>query len=239
MELSPGVEAVGLGLYLPSHQTLVLADLHLGIEESLRRHGVLVPRHHFKELVRRVTKILAGLKGVRRIVLNGDLKHEFGSITDQEWREIKRLIDVLRGEDREVVIVKGNHDVMLAPIARDKSVQIVKELVLGDVLVSHGDQEPVSLDGIKTVIIGHEHPAIVLRDKAKSEKFKCFLVASYKRRAIIVQPSFGPMTAGMDVLHGEFLSPLLGANVKKGRVFVVDEGSKDEVLDFGPLKSFV
>lgn len=234
MELLPGIEAVGLGIHLPAQRALVLADLHLGIEDAMRRQGVLIPRHHYKELLRRITRMLARIGRVERIVLNGDLKHEFGRINDQEWREVKKLIDALRGEDREVVIVKGNHDVMLAPIAKDKGVRVVKELALGDTLVCHGDRLPTSLDGIKTILIGHEHPTIVLRDKAKAEKYKCFLVTGYKRRKLIVQPSFGPMTGGMDVLHGEPLSPLLDTNVKKGHVFIVDE-EKDDVLAFGKL----
>ncbi|MEK6822634.1 MAG: metallophosphoesterase, partial [Nanoarchaeota archaeon] len=220
MELSKGVRACGLALHLPAHKTLVLADLHIGIEDAMRREGVLVPRQHYKEVVRRVTAVLARCPGIERVVLNGDLKHEFGRISDQEWREVKRLIDVLRGGGREVVIVKGNHDVMLGPIAKDKSVTVVGELKLGDILIVHGDVKPKSLTGIKTIIIGHEHPTITLHDKAKAERFKCFLVTNYRFKTLIVQPSFGPLTLGVDVLRGSFLGPFLGNNVMRGRVFV-------------------
>ena len=93
------------------------------------------------------------------------------------------------------------------------------------------------MKGIKTVIIGHEHPAVVLRDKAKAEKFKCFLVTNYRLRRLIVQPSFGPLMQGVDILGGNLLSPLLGANVGRGRMFVVDEET-DTVLDFGLVRKF-
>jgi hypothetical protein len=234
MKISSGVEAIGLGLHLTKHGTVVFADLHIGIEDSLRRSGVLVPRQHFKELMRRMTAVLAKTKGVTRIVLNGDLKHDFALINDQEWREIKRLIDAF-GE-REIVIVKGNHDIMLAPIARDKHITLVNEFRVGDVLIAHGDAVPKDIKGIKTIIIGHEHPTITLREKAKAERYKCFLVTKYKSAQLVVQPSFGPLTQGMDILHAEPMSPLLDGNVRKGKVFVVDE-DKDEVLDFGKVSA--
>jgi putative SbcD/Mre11-related phosphoesterase len=234
MKLAPGIEALGLGIHIPEHKAVVFADLHLGIEESMRRGGVLVPRQHFKDVLHRIGRILKRTKGVKTVILNGDLKHEFGRINDQEWREVKRLFDVFAKDGKEVIIVKGNHDVMLKPIADDRNIKVVDEFVMGDILVSHGDSKPKDLKGIKTVIIGHEHPTVFLRERAKAEKFKCFLVTSYRSKTLIVQPSFGPLTQGIDILRGELLSPLLGSNVRRGKVFVVDEES-DAVLDFGKV----
>jgi len=246
MELVSGIVAHGLGLSLTAHKTLVLSDLHLGLEDSLRRGGVFVPRQHMKETLARIERLLVVFPSTKRVILNGDLKHEFGRISEQEWREIKRLIDALRKKNLDVVIVKGNHDIFLQPIASERGLRVVDAFTVGDVLVTHGDKAPTpaALKGITTIIIGHEHPAIVLHEKAKAEKYKCFLVTRYKRKHLIVQPSFGPLTSGIDVLRGELQSPLLSSTSRNalvgrtGRVFIVDEKT-DDVLDFGLLRKLV
>ena len=110
MELVKGVEAYDLALYLPKHKTVVFSDLHMGFEESLQSQGVLVPRTHYKDLVDRYEQIFAELqkkkKKVDRIVITGDLKHEFGRIARQEWRDAMRIIDYLLRKAKKVILLK-------------------------------------------------------------------------------------------------------------------------------------
>lgn len=264
VQLHQGVKAFGLGIYLPAHKALVLSDLHLGIEDALAKSGVLVPRQHYKELMRRVERIFAacdaeagkragkgagggnGVSRITTIVLNGDLKHEFGRISDLEWREVKRFIDAMRKRGLDVVVVKGNHDVMLEPITRERQLKIVDAWKAGDILVVHGDgQIPAAgLRGIKTIIAGHEHPCVVLRSGPRAERYKCFVVSRHRTGplsscTLILQPSFGPLTMGIDVLRQPSQGPLAGGRgrnglISSGEVFVVDEET-DGVLDFGGI----
>ena len=83
MKILPNIEIVGLALYFDA--TLVIADVHIGYEEALNKQGILVPRLQFEEMVKRMERIFYVLKNKRieRIVVNGDLKHEFGTISEQ------------------------------------------------------------------------------------------------------------------------------------------------------------
>ena len=117
MQIHSKIQAIDLGLYLEEHKTIVLSDFHLGYEEAMMKKGVLVPRLQYKDIIDRIEQILAKVQP-DTIVLNGDLKHEFGPASKQEWQDVMRLIDHLSRKCKEIIIVKGNHDVILGPIAR-------------------------------------------------------------------------------------------------------------------------
>jgi len=231
-KLANGVYAVDLCIYLPDIKAIVISDLHLGYEESLGRQGVLVPRTQFKQIIKRLEWITSNV-GVERVVLNGDVKHEFGRVSQQEWREVLRLLEYFEKKKIKVIVIKGNHDTILGPIARKKQVKEFKEIRHKDILIAHGDYIPKKLAPI--VIIGHEHPALTLREKAKQEKYKCFLKGNYKKSKLIVQPSFNPLVEGTDVSKEEILSPLI-TDISKLEVYIVDDRTHD-VLSFGKLKS--
>lgn len=232
MEIHPGIETVDLALYLKSSKTLVLSDLHIGFEEALAKQGVLVPRFQYKDMIDRLEQVFSRVKP-QTIVLNGDLKHEFGSISRQEWKETMRLFDYLSRKCENIVVVKGNHDPNTAPIARKKGISIVDELRLGDILIIHGDETPKTQADV--IIIGHEHPAISLREGGRVEKFKCFLKGKYRKSTLIVQPSFNPCIEGSDVTKEKSLSPLM-SNTSEFEVLVVDDVRK-KTLYFGSIKT--
>src|SRR3989344_4411854 len=92
-ELLPGFFAKGLALWMEADKALVIADLHLGIEEMFNRQGMMLPRFNFSEIRKHLEKkVFPGTKP-ELIVINGDLKHEFGVVSEQEWSEV---IDMLR-----------------------------------------------------------------------------------------------------------------------------------------------
>ena len=77
MEILPDMDIVDLALYVDS--TLIIADVHIGYEEALNNKGVLVPRQQYKMTLERLQKTLDELD-VETVIINGDLKHEFGTI---------------------------------------------------------------------------------------------------------------------------------------------------------------
>ncbi|MBI4450756.1 metallophosphoesterase [Candidatus Woesearchaeota archaeon] len=237
MELAQGIEAVDLGLYVRKYNVLILADLHLGFEEHLARQGVLVPRQQFRLMLQRLGWILSRLPKLETIVLNGDLKHEFGTISRTEWRDALRLFEVLAKHCNKIIVVKGNHDVVLGPVAEKARASLVKEQRFGNILIAHGDAVPKLLKPDKVILIGHEHPAITLRSATRSERYRCFVKTTFKRRTLIVQPTFNQLTEGTDVSREEVLSPLL-KDLSKAGIFVIDDKSHD-VLAFGKLGKLV
>lgn len=235
MEVHPGIEITDLALFLKKPKVLVVSDLHVGFEESLARKGVLVPRFQYKDVIDRLEQIFARTKA-DVVVLNGDLKHEFGPPSKQEWKELTRLMDYLSRKCKEVIIVKGNHDVGIGPLARKKEIRVVDEYVTDDVVIVHGDARPKTKKPV--VVMGHEHTAITLREGARAEKYKCFLKGKHGKSTLITMPSFNTLTEGTDVTKEKLLSPLLQQDLSDFEVFVWDARNK-EALCFGTVNDLL
>jgi len=231
MQISKNIEIKDLALHLKEENILIIADTHVGYEESLNKQGILIPRFQFQEIIKRLKPIL---NQYNKIIINGDIKHEFGTISDQEWRHTLQLIDLLSEHCKELILIKGNHDTILGPIAKKRNIKIVDEYKVNDILITHGDKLK-DLKEIKTIIIAHEHPAISIKEGARTELFKCFLKGKYKKATLIVQPSYNLVTEGTDIIKEKVLSPFLKQDLSDFDVFVV----ADKVYEFGKLKKLV
>jgi len=286
MKVMNNIEIIDIGLYFDGN--LVFSDFHIGYEEALNKEGVFVPRFQFESIIKRLDKIFLNLnKKIKRIIINGDIKHEFGTISEQEWRHTLRLIDYLQKKCGEVILIRGNHDNILGPIAEKRNVKVLdyyliktnikksqlknktikKTMKIKDfqafnklnisikkqslfknplkeksiiktkknILIIHGDKIPDKdlLKKTDTIIVGHEHPAVSIKDGPRVELFKCFLKGKYKDKDLIVQPSFNLVTEGTDVIKEELLSPFLKQNLDDFEVYVV----ADKVYGFGKLKN--
>jgi len=232
MEIHKGIEIKDLGLYLEKEKVLIIADTHIGQDEALNKEGVLVPRFGFKDLKKRINKVLHGLK-VDTIVINGDLKHEFGIISKTEWSNTLEFLDILEKKCKNIILIKGNHDTILRPIAKRKNLELRDFYKVGDVFITHGDK--IYDVKCKLIIIGHDHPAIGLKEDSRVETFKCFLKGKYKRKVLIVMPSFNFVTIGSDVTKDDILSPYL-KDLRPFEVFIV---GKDKTYDFGRVGDWV
>ena len=84
MKILDNVYVYDLGLYLKKEKVLILSDLQLGYEEHLNKQGILVPRFQLEDIKKTLEKLLKKLKP-NKVIINGDLKHEFGKISDYEW----------------------------------------------------------------------------------------------------------------------------------------------------------
>ncbi len=230
MKIDKNIEIIDLGLYLPNEKTLVIADVHIGYEEALNKQGVLVPRFQFKDVYLRLEKILKKCNP-STVVINGDLKHEFGRISEQEWRETLKVLALISRYADKVILVRGNHDTVLGPIAKKKDMAVVDDYKVDDILITHGHK--INRKKAKTIVIGHEHPAIGFRRQGRIEKFKCFLRGKYKKQDLIVMPSFCLATEGSDVTKEKLLSPYLKQKLDNFEVFVV----ADKVYGFGKIKN--
>jgi len=222
----------------------VIADLHIGYEEALNKQGMLIQRFQFREMMKGIDKALSAIalqkKKIDIAIIAGDLKHEFGTISEQEWREALSVTDFLSKKIGRVVLIKGNHDKILGPIAGRRGVEIKESMKIGDVLIIHGERLPKrdELSGIKNILMGHEHPAVSIREGIRAELFKCFLIGRWKGFNLIVVPSFSTLTEGTDVLKGELLSPLLkGGNLLKFRAVLCGEALSN--YDFGALSGLI
>lgn len=235
MEILPQVEIKDLALYFKELKLLAVSDFHIGYEEALNKQGILIPRFQFQETVQRLEKILKSVHA-ETIVICGDLKHEFGRISETEWRQTLKVLDLMNKYCKKIILLKGNHDTILEPISTKRNLEIKEYYVAGGCLFLHGDKLPekygIQLKEIKAIIIGHEHPALGLKERARVERYKCFLKGSYKRKQLIVLPSFNLVVEGSDVLKERLLSPLLPKDIGEMEVFIV----ADKVYSFGKIK---
>ena len=235
MQLLPNLFSKRLCLWMEEQNTLVIGDVHVGYDEELNAKGVLIPKVHTDDIFSELEKTLE-LVSPDKIVLIGDIKHEFGRISEEEWRHTLRLIDFL-AEKAELYLIKGNHDTILGPIAQKRNIKVVDHLVFGDTLLLHGHKLPSEdlLQNVETIIMGHEHPSVSLADGVRVEKYKCFLVGEWKQRNLVVVPSINTLVWGTDVLREKLLSPFL-TDVSSFRVFIVEN---QKVLNFGLVKDLL
>ena len=112
---------------LINKEILVIGDLHLGYEDKIVSAAIL-PNVQLREMFSEFDEIFKRLNRekveVKEIVLLGDLKHDFASISDSEWRDVTRLIDYLVKRCEKLVVIKGNHDMKLNPILRKKGIEM-------------------------------------------------------------------------------------------------------------------
>lgn len=231
MELFKGVYIVDarLGLYLERYSTLVIADTHIGFEAALQKQGIFLPTSQYPTIKRAVAEMLE-LCNPEMLVLNGDVKHEFGEATRQEWKETLDFLDFLSKRQIKVVVVRGNHDNYLIPILKRKGIEFTEELVLGPYLLVHGHKELslAALGSIEVIISAHEHPAILVRDElGVRQKFKCFLKGEVWEKGLVVLPALSPLMEGSAInamSKEELLSPLLrAAKLEEFEAYVVEE----------------
>jgi len=223
MNLLPGLRIVDarLGLYLEQHKALVIADLHIGYEAALQKQGVFIPQSQYPRMKEEVEQMIKACKP-KMLVINGDVKHEFGEATRQEWRETLDFLDFLLAKELRIIVVRGNHDNFLIPILKKKGVELFEQLLLKPYLFVHGHKELslAMLSGARCVISAHEHPAIVVRDElGVKRKFKCFLVGRVWNRDLVVMPSLSPLMEGSAVNvipKSELLSPILRVSELRG-----------------------
>ncbi len=141
---------------------LVIADLHLGIESNLARHGI-----HFKSRSRqRQQKAITCIRETDPdiVLLLGDVKHSIPQTTRQELRELPDLLSSLRGLSR-LMLVPGNHDIGIERFLNEEELLPKEGALVDGTGYLHGHTYPdPSLQG-HLIICGHHHPLVCLRDE--------------------------------------------------------------------------
>ncbi len=219
---------------------LVVADLHLGYEDALRERGVELPYEQYPWIKKEILRYLDEYNP-EIVVLNGDIKHEFGGALSQEWREVLDLLRTLKSRGIKIEVVRGNHDNYLIPILLREGIEIKDPyLVIDGIMFFHGHKDLLAVpEGVELIVMGHEHPAIALRDDlGGSHRFKAFLEGKYLDIRLLVIPALSPLAPGTDIIKvgkESLLSPLLRrAELDEFTVYIADEEVGVEML--GPLR---
>lgn len=231
---------------LINKEILVFSDFHIGYEEYL--YGKYIPvRVQLEEILKKLNRIFKLLEEkeikLKGIIILGDLKHEFGEISDSEWRETLELLDYLLKKCKKIVLIRGNHDNILGPIAKKRNVEVKDFYILGEIGFLHGDKWHKGCDKCRVLVLGHLHPAITLYDNYKKEKYKCFLNGIWKRKDIYILPSFIPLVLGYGIFkfnkeRKEKFFIIDDKDLEKFNVIVYNE-KEGRDYNFGKLKKLV
>jgi hypothetical protein len=205
VEIFEGIEIIEPypALYLLQDESVVICDLHLGYEEALAEEGITLPTSQLSQIKEDFLSIVERKKP-STLIINGDLRHTFSKSTPQEWKEIPLFLEFALQHVKKIILVRGNHDTMLGPLKKFP-VEVVREYEYRNLIFLHGDKERRGDE--RTMVIGHEHPFILLGDKVGARvRIPAFLIGE----KLIVMPAFTPLAGGTAVnLTDEFLSPML------------------------------
>ena len=221
MEILPGVRVTSdRCLVLDDGPTVVLGDLHLGYEKALEEEGMYIPRINTDSIREALNRIICKYEP-KRIVLLGDIKHDFKRTRYEGKEEVRKIIELLENA-ADVIVIKGNHDNFLQNILYDTDLMAVDYVDLCGFRMEHGHTD----SGKRPVIIGHEHPSVRIAGSVSGGvKLQCFL--HLKEEGIIVIPPFSPLSSGSDLsLAGPetFMSPACrAANVGDADVYALSE----------------
>jgi putative SbcD/Mre11-related phosphoesterase len=154
-----------------NYKTLVIADLHLGIEAEFRQKGINIGSQTKKILERAIKCVKAAEPDV--IILLGDVKHTVPQILYSDRKEVPFFLARL-AEYAPVYVVKGNHDGYIDRLLLEVSepdwnpkhqidVKTTKGFLFDNVGYTHGHSWPSQeLFTAQYILIGHNHPRIRL-----------------------------------------------------------------------------
>ncbi|MDP2312953.1 MAG: ligase-associated DNA damage response endonuclease PdeM [Pseudomonadota bacterium] len=173
-------------VYWPGAETLVVADLHWGKQETFQAHGIPVPAAILGDDLARLERALDRTGAIRVLVL-GDLVH--GALAPSVIAAVARW----RAERPvAMVLVRGNHDrhVPVLPAAWG---------IADHVGILHEEgyaftHVPAPVSGAYTWA-GHLHPMAWLRGRADALRLPCFHLGP----EVGVLPAFGAFTGGVQV----------------------------------------
>ena len=232
ISLSVGIKLCAeQAIYIRADDTLAISDLHLGYEAALQAEHVAMPRFQLEPMLERLEKLLARYNP-ERIIINGDMKHEFSKNKGQEWDEVETILDMLAY--REVIIIRGNHDNYLQTILARRNIRMMDHITLpaSQITFLHGHKN-VDSNGMK--IYAHEHPVLRFRDEVGAQvTLPCFLYDEESQ--ILVMPAFSPLASGTNVIapnRNFMIEELRELDVSGARIYATGEG---EIMDFGLVK---
>lgn len=191
-------------LFFINEKILVLSDLHIGFEEVMAQKGLLLPKIQTSEIMNLLNTVIDKYNP-EQVLIDGDFKHEFSKNVEQEWRDIKKIIEFILSRTK-LTIIRGNHDNFLKNILAKYDVPFVDSMKINNYLLVHGDKKIDRKNSF--LILGHEHPSIKIRDSIGAiVTIPAFLYAPEDKMLVLPSPSI--YSSGSDILSSNTISPML------------------------------
>jgi len=206
-------------------KSLVIADLHIGIEYEILQKGVIV--NQVDDLINRVINLI-NLTKANELIILGDVKHNVPYIQKQELKIPFFLKEI--NKSVKVKIIPGNHDSFIKKlIPDDVIITDPSGLLINNYGLLHGHTKlPEKMKKSKTIIIGHNHPVIKFKDKLGLSFIRqVWLIGHNEKQKIIIMPAFSKLVGGTVINELEDENELLGPIAKQidlnnANVFLLD-----------------
>jgi DNA ligase-associated metallophosphoesterase len=180
-------------IYIPSLETLLVADVHLGKSETFQAAGIPVPSMVNQTTLDRLHQLCLSYRP-RQLLILGDLLHSRQALTHEVLKSWSKFRDSVSAK---ISLLVGNHDRPVLPLLNQLEIDCVTEpIVVKSLCLSH---EPAPQSG-RLNICGHVHPCIRLQTRLDRLRLPCFYWE--KSNNLLILPSFGEFTGGYEINPG-------------------------------------
>ncbi len=226
-------------------KTLVISDLHIGIEHEYRQAGISIPSQ-LEDMRKRLEKLIKETKP-EKLILLGDIKHKVPGTSFQEEKEIPEFFSWLSGKV-PVEITPGNHDPGIEKMLPSGiELHPTSGFLDGSFYYSHGHTWPKEeFFKAKYIITGHVQPQIEFRDslgyrwtekvwvisklKLQAVKKKFRVCETKNLPELIIMPAFNRFSGGYSLNSCEakerkraFSNPITSlTDMNKAKIYLLD-----------------
>ncbi|RVU00009.1 ligase-associated DNA damage response endonuclease PdeM [Mucilaginibacter limnophilus] len=195
-------------IFWQQEKTLIAGDVHLGKVGHFRKSGIAVPRDMEQNDLAILSDLIDEYQP-KKIIFLGDLFHSDMN-ADWDWFAMWRE----RHKKIEMVLIRGNHDIIHDSHYLELNFQLHEELLVGPFLMLHHPLTPAKLKQVEGyVLCGHIHPGVEMVGRGRQRiTLPCFAFGAKQ----CILPSFGRFTGKVAI-----------RNQKTDRIFGV---LKDKVI---------
>lgn len=207
-------------LLLKKSNTLVIADLHIGIESELSEQGINTT-NQTKKMQDHLFSVCKKLKP-KEIILLGDIKHNIPSSTYKERKDVKFFLNKI-SEFAKIHIIPGNHDGNIYKLSsEDINIHPSDGYISESIGFIHGHRWPRDeIMKCGQIIMAHTHPTIMLSDRRGYKTYEaCWIKTKFQeeqyrkkysnspKTKILIIPAINPLCGGIAVNKNGIAGPL-------------------------------
>ena len=223
-------------LYIPDSKILVLADLHIGIENELRDFGVHTSSH-INQMETMLMEICEEYQP-KEIIFLGDIKHSIPSTPFYEKKQIYQFFHRIN-KKATIHLIPGNHDAWIKTMIPEQiNVHRSDGFQRGTLGFVHGHRWPAeSIMNCEYLFCGHTHPTVKLTDRLWYHSYESCWVKTplYEQKVkqryetfnkdmiVTILPVFNPLCGGISVNDEGFVGPIQYlVHPKKAEIYLLD-----------------
>jgi len=231
-------------LYIKNQRTLVVADLHIGIEHELRLQGLNIPSqtqlltHHLITIIKNVHP--------QDIILLGDIKHNIPTSTREERQDVYQFLETIQTY-ATIHIIPGNHDGNIYKwVPEPIQIHPSDGYRVDNIGFIHGHRWPrEELMTCTHLLTGHTHPTIQLTDRLGYKTFEpCWIRGTFSEQKIkkrypnmtnpelIIFPAFHPLCGGVAANTDHLIGPLASSlDIHTADIYLIDGTHLGKIRD--------